>query len=100
MLILSRKMNQQICVGDNISITVVSVSGSRVKLGIDAPESVKIIRSELVKRNSSSQIPEDRSIAENQVGAHRSDDDSEQSNCASMDASGTHRKSTFESTKT
>ena len=51
MLILSRKNGQQINIGENISITVTSVSGSRVKLGIDAPDSVKIVRSEVAGQN-------------------------------------------------
>lgn len=63
MLILSRKTNQQIHVGDDISITVVSVSGSRVKLGIDAPESVKIIRGEMAtERRPKSRVTDDYEI--------------------------------------
>ncbi|MCA9215939.1 MAG: carbon storage regulator CsrA [Planctomycetales bacterium] len=71
MLILSRKTNQQIHVGDDISITVVSVSGRRVKLGIDAPESVRIVRSELAQETRSPQAASDQKMAQNKTEFRR-----------------------------
>lgn len=47
MLILSRKTNQKICVGDSIEITVIEVRGDQVKLGLKAPRSVKVFRKEI-----------------------------------------------------
>jgi carbon storage regulator len=47
MLVLTRKVDEQIIVGDNITITVVAIQGNRVKLGIQAPSNVTILRSEL-----------------------------------------------------
>lgn len=47
MLILSRKTNQKICVGDSIEITVIDVRGDQVKLGVQAPKSVKVFRKEI-----------------------------------------------------
>ena len=47
MLVLSRKQSQQITLGDSITITVLSVQGGRVRLGIDAPASVRVLRAEL-----------------------------------------------------
>lgn len=47
MLVLTRKKNERILIGGEISITVVEVRGDRVRLGIDAPEDVRIMRSEL-----------------------------------------------------
>ena len=47
MLVLSRKVGQEIVVGDNVRITVTKISGNRVTLGIDAPDHVRIIRGEL-----------------------------------------------------
>jgi len=47
MLILSRKINQQILINGNIQVTVLSVKGARVQLGFDAPSSVGIRRKEL-----------------------------------------------------
>ena len=50
MLVLSRKPGESIQIGHNISITVVEVRGNRVKLGIEAPRSVGVMRSELEPR--------------------------------------------------
>ena len=47
MLVLSRKVGQELVIGDNIRITVNRVGGSRVTLGIDAPDAVRIVRAEL-----------------------------------------------------
>ncbi len=49
MLILARKKNESIIIGENIRITVVEIKGENVKLGIDAPASVRILREELYK---------------------------------------------------
>jgi carbon storage regulator len=48
MLVLTRKADQKIHIGENITITVVKVKGNSVQLGIDAPEGVRILREELV----------------------------------------------------
>ncbi len=47
MLVLSRKQNQKIRIGNDIVITIVNISDGSVKIGIDAPTSVKILRDEL-----------------------------------------------------
>ncbi len=47
MLVLSRKINQKIRIGNDVVITIVSVSENNVKIGIEAPFSVKILREEL-----------------------------------------------------
>lgn len=47
MLVLSRKFNETIMIGENIEITVVSISGDTVRLGIQAPREVKILRREV-----------------------------------------------------
>ena len=44
MLILSRKVDEQIKIGDNITITIIEVRGDQVKVGIEAPKSVKVFR--------------------------------------------------------
>jgi carbon storage regulator len=48
MLVLSRKLGEKICIGDNIQITVVDVERGKIRLGIDAPRDVPIYRSELL----------------------------------------------------
>ena len=47
MLVLSRKPGEQIVIGDNIRITVVSLGPGRVKVGIEAPGTVKVDRAEI-----------------------------------------------------
>lgn len=47
MLILARKCNEQIVIGDNVVITVVAIRGGNVRLGIDAPSSVSVHREEV-----------------------------------------------------
>lgn len=47
MLILSRKCNEQIVIGENVVITVVAIRGGNVRLGIDAPASVSVHREEV-----------------------------------------------------
>ncbi|MDM4017247.1 carbon storage regulator [Roseiconus lacunae] len=47
MLVLSRKVDQRIQIGEDITITVVRVEGNRVRIGIDAPRDQRIVRGEL-----------------------------------------------------
>jgi carbon storage regulator len=47
MLVLSRKQSQRIRLGDSIVITVVRVAGDKVRLGIDAPRDMLVLRDEL-----------------------------------------------------
>ena len=47
MLVLTRKPNQQLHIGNDIVITVVKVRGNTIRLGIEAPRDVRIVRSEL-----------------------------------------------------
>lgn len=48
MLVLSRKLGEKICIGDNICITVVDVERGKIRLGIEAPRDVPIFRQELL----------------------------------------------------
>jgi len=52
MLILSRKINQSIVIGDDITLTVVEVSPGKVRIGIDAPQDVPVFRKELLDATS------------------------------------------------
>ena len=47
MLVLSRRQSQRIKLGDSIIVTVVRIHGEKVRLGIDAPEGVVVLRDEL-----------------------------------------------------
>ncbi len=48
MLVLTRKIDEGIVIGENVRVTVLSIQGSEVKIGIDAPKQVRILRSELL----------------------------------------------------
>jgi carbon storage regulator len=52
MLVLSRREREQIKLGDSIVVTVVRVTGDRVRLGIDAPPDVVVLRGELERQNA------------------------------------------------
>lgn len=47
MLILSRKSGETLLINDDIEIKIIDVNGDKVKIGIDAPKNVKILRKEL-----------------------------------------------------
>lgn len=49
MLVLTRKANQSIMIGDTIEISVLSVFGEKVRLGIDAPREVPVFRTEVFR---------------------------------------------------
>ena len=47
MLVLTRKQQQQIKIGDEITVTIIRVKGNTVRVGIEAPRTVRVIRGEL-----------------------------------------------------
>lgn len=67
MLVLKRKRDERIMIGDDVELVVVNVQGDRVKLGFRAPQDVLIQREEVHER-----IREERdSVQENPVSARR-----------------------------
>lgn len=50
MLILTRKLGESLLIGDDVEITVLSVRGNQVKLGIKAPKEVAVHREEIYKQ--------------------------------------------------
>jgi len=56
MLVLSRKQSQQIVIGPDIRITVVKVERNQVRLGIDAPEGLVVLREEIVGKQTESKV--------------------------------------------
>ena len=49
MLILSRKLQESLRIGDGIVVTVLGIQRNKVRIGIDAPKEIPILRSELQK---------------------------------------------------
>jgi len=52
MLVLTRKQNEKIRIGENITITVIRMKGKGVRLGIEAPKNVNVLRGELLPTES------------------------------------------------
>lgn len=57
MLVLSRKANESLTIGNDIKITIVGINGDKVRVGIEAPRSVRILRTETL----------DQTIAQNKA---------------------------------
>ena len=56
MLVLARKLDESIVVGDDVVVKVISIEKGVVKLGIEAPSSISIVRSELLEDVKESNI--------------------------------------------
>ena len=73
MLVLTRRTNQSIMIADEIEISVLSVSGEKVRIGIEAPQEVPVFRKEVYLR-----IEEERAAGSNgkqrEVGDERLED--------------------------
>lgn len=52
MLVLTRQVGETIAIGDDITVTVLSVSGTQVRLGTEAPDEVIVLREELLEEAS------------------------------------------------
>jgi len=50
MLILTRRIGERICVGDDVQVVVLGIKGNQVRVGIDAPKDVAVHREEVYER--------------------------------------------------
>jgi len=50
MLILTRRTGETICIGDDVTLTVLGVKGNQVRIGINAPKNVPVHREEILER--------------------------------------------------
>ena len=60
MLVLTRKVNEEILIGDNIRIKVVDIGAGRIRLGISAPRDVTVLRDDVIRDfdvNLAPQVP-------------------------------------------
>ena len=71
MLVLSRKKNEKITIGDNIIITVVDIRGGKVRLGFDAPREIPGHREEVFKAiKEAEQLQQSRLIRQPSIFAN------------------------------
>ena len=69
MLVLTRKSNQSIMVGDDIEISVLAIMGEKVRIGIEAPRSVPVFRKEVYVEIQQGRDPaEDRKQVDEALG--------------------------------
>lgn len=50
MLVLTRRVGETLCIGDDVTITVLAVKGYQVRLGVNAPKDVEVHREEIYNR--------------------------------------------------
>ncbi len=75
MLVVTRKQDESIVIADNIEVTVLEVSRDKVKIGINAPKEVKIIRSELKDaQQTNAQAAQTSAGVAELLRAHRQED--------------------------
>ena len=60
MLIISRRCGESFIIGDDVKITVLSVKGNQIRIGIDAPKETTILREEVRDRRTPSISPEEK----------------------------------------
>lgn len=56
MLVLGRRENQKIIINDHITVTILSISGKDVRVGIDAPKDVPVHREEIYQKIKANEI--------------------------------------------
>lgn len=55
MLILTRRVNESLVIGDDVTVTVLGVKGNQVRIGVDAPRDVSVHREELAQKRDDTQ---------------------------------------------
>ena len=69
MLVLSRKEGQTIVIGDGIEIQVAAIQGNRVKIAVNAPRDIRVMRGELSERDLVAKLRADSGDLSQQVSA-------------------------------
>lgn len=55
MLVLSRKVTEVICIGDDVRVRIIDIGRGRVQIGIEAPKNVRVIRKEVLSDDDSNE---------------------------------------------
>ena len=67
MLVLSRHEGEKIIIGDSITVTIVRTNGDKVRVGIEAPDDVLVLRGELEVYHDGQQIPKTAVVTQQEV---------------------------------
>ncbi len=67
MLVLARKLDESIVIGDNITVKIISIEKGVVKLGIEAPKEISIIRNELLEDVKDANIAASKEISSDNI---------------------------------
>ena len=76
MLVLSRKPQQQIQIGDDVTITILKIKGNSVSIGIEAPREIHIVRGELPREPQPARVTSEATVVLEDVEGERSTGDS------------------------
>lgn len=71
MLILTRRVQEALMVGDNVTVTVLSIKGNQVRLGINAPRDVEVHREEIYHRVKHTKTDDDPAVESLEVNGNR-----------------------------
>lgn len=63
MLVLTRKINEEIKIGSDIIIKIISTSDSQIKIGIEAPKDIQILRGEVYEKVKESTIEASKAVS-------------------------------------
>ncbi|MGB2261061.1 MAG: carbon storage regulator CsrA [Luminiphilus sp.] len=58
MLILTRRVNESLVIGDNVTVTILGVKGNQVRIGVNAPRDVSVHREELAHKDDATSNPQ------------------------------------------
>ena len=90
MLVLTRKLQQQIKIGDQITVTVLRVKGNTVRIGVQAPREVRVVRGELPKMTTGQEeavaTPEETVIADCELAPECPETSQEMTAAATVDS--------------
>jgi carbon storage regulator len=92
MLVLSRKREEKLQIGNDITVTILKVKGNSVQIGIEAPKSVRVLRTELVLPSGHTQPHSEGESHEGELEASaKADDVPRRTSSSRVSGSGLHK---------
>ncbi len=62
MLVLTRKANQQIQIGPNVTVTILRIKGQSIRVGIEAPRNLSVLRAELAEKLAGNMVADSETV--------------------------------------